>query len=461
MYEISAKSSSISLTKALMLSTAMALSLSSVALANGQEDVDGATVSVEEYQALKSEIEIMRAEIAEMKKLIKEQQKTAPAKSAVNNVVPINSGSQARTVSTTAQEPQVTKEEFQKLKKQVRKIDKTAKSAEEWKNTNSTVHLSGYASAGYASNDGGDGRFNQAQFAPIFHYQYKDRVLLEAELEFEAGEDGSTEIGMEYLTIDLLLNDYVTLIAGKFLSPVGQFRQNGHPSWINKLPSAPSGFGHDGAAPSAEMGLQLRGAIPMGDSDMRANYAVYVGNGPELETITVGTETEIHGISSEGFAADENNGKVVGGRVGFIPVPKLEMGVSGATGDIAIMGEDNRSYNVLGADFTYQVDKFDFRGEYIQQEVGSLVGSIVPDAWKTSTWYVQGSRKLPNNFEGVVRYSDFDSPDPDQAQKQWAIGLNYLFAPQVIAKIAYEVNDGLNGAANDENRWMAQLAYGF
>ncbi len=450
------------LIKSLLISSAMALSLSSYALAGGGDGV-GETVSMEEYQALKSEVETMRAELDEMRALIKAQQQTQPTSS--RQTIPVSSTTPTVNVAAqppvSAPEPQVTKEEFQKLKKEVRKINRTAKSAEEWKNTNSTVHLAGYASAGYASNDGGDGRFNQAQFAPIFHYQYKDRVLLEAELEFEAAEDGTTDVGMEYLTIDLLLNDYATLIAGKFISPLGQFRQNGHPSWINKLPSAPSGFGHDGAAPSGEVGLQLRGAIPMGESDMRANYALYVGNGPSLETVVEGGQTEIHGIGTEGFTADENGGKVVGGRVGFLPLPKLELGLSGATGDVAIDGESNRAYRAMGADFSYRFKKYDFRGEYIEQEAKALSSSIVPEAFNVSTWYVQGSRKFAKNFEGVLRYSDYDSPHPDEQQKQWAIGLNYLFAPQVIAKIAYEVNDGLNGTINDENRWLFQLAYGF
>ena len=56
--------------------------------------------------------------------------------------------------------------------------------------------------------------------------------------EIEIDDAGETETNLEYLTIDWFINDYMALIAGKFLSPIGQFRQNLHPSWINKLPSA-------------------------------------------------------------------------------------------------------------------------------------------------------------------------------------------------------------------------------
>ena len=344
--------------------------------------------------------------------------------------------------------------------KAIKKVAKTAKSAEEWKNSNSIVHLAGYASAGYTNKQMSDGRFDQVQFSPIFHYQYKDIVLLESEIEFKLEEDGSTDVALEYLTADLILNDYATLLVGKFLSPIGQFRQNIHPSWINKLPSAPSGFGHDGAAPTAEVGMQLRGAVPTGNSDMRLNYAVYVGNGPELELETEDGETEIHGIVSEGFGRDIDGSMVFGGRVGFIPIPKLELGVSSAFGNTAIVGEADRDYRIFGADIAYQRGRFDLRGEYVSQKVGELASSVAPDLWKWESWYMQGAYRLPANFEGVVRYTDYSSPHASQEQEQWAIGLNYLVAPQVIAKIAYEFNEG-SVPSTDANRFMLQFAYGF
>ncbi|MFB3106725.1 MAG: hypothetical protein ACE1ZA_17630, partial [Pseudomonadales bacterium] len=133
------------------------------------------------------------------------------------------------------------------------------KAANEWKNTTSVTHLAGYAAVGYTDQQNGTGSFSAANFNPIFHFQYGDRILWESELEFEIEENGETEVALEYSTIDIFLNDYLVFLAGKFISPLGNFRQNLHPSWINKLPSAPPGFGHDGAAPLAEVGIQLRG----------------------------------------------------------------------------------------------------------------------------------------------------------------------------------------------------------
>ena len=152
------------------------------------------------------------------------------------------------------------------------------KSAAEWKDSASVTHLAGYASADYISPENGNAAF-AANFNPMFHYQYNDKILWEAELEIEVEENGDTEIGLEYSSIDLFLNDNLILVAGKFLSPLGNFRQNMHPSWINKLPSAPPGFGHDGAAPIAEVGVQLRGGATVGQLG-KVTYAGYVGNAP-------------------------------------------------------------------------------------------------------------------------------------------------------------------------------------
>jgi len=337
-------------------------------------------------------------------------------------------------------------------------------SADEWKNTTSVTHLAGYASADYVSPENGNSAF-VANFNPMFHFQYGDRILWEAELEIEVEEDGDTEIGLEYSSIDIILNDNMVLLAGKFLSPIGNFRQNMHPSWINKLPSAPPGFGHDGAAPLAEVGVQLRGGLSVGGQG-KVTYAGFVGNGPKLE----GEDGEIHGIDTDGFAGDADDEKVFGGRVSFLPFPKLEVGVSAAIGDAAVVendevdfeGDPTRDYEVFGFDASYQWNNFDFRGEYIEQDIADEETSIAPEGGTWETWYVQGAYKFGQaKWEGVVRYTDYTSPHPDRSQEQWAVGVNYLLTPSALVKVGFESNDGLVGEATDDDRWLVQIAFGY
>ena len=343
--------------------------------------------------------------------------------------------------------------------------------------TLSKLHMAGYANVdAIAGSDRQEDGFTAARFAPIFHFQFSDRVLFEGELEIETNADGETEIATEYATIDLILNDYMALVAGKFLSPIGQFRQNVHPSWINKLPTAPVGFGHGGAAPLSDLGVQLRGGIPLSGS-MRANYALFTSNGPTLVVdADPGEEVEIE-LETEAAASNGDGNFVYGGRVGFLPVPALELGLSGALGKIGVAeghevselaaGEPDRDYTVLGADAVYNLDTLQLRGEFIQQTVGSeansaVAGGAVTEELEYTAWYAQAAYRVPDTkWEGVARIGDLDTPNADANRSQWSAGVNYLFANHVIIKAAYTVDDYDDNAIDDDERFNIQLAYGF
>ena len=391
----------------------------------------------ERVQDLEAKTEAMAKELEELRLELETAKQSAPSK----------------TVETLQTETAAARQAAQRAET----------SANEWKNATSVTHLAGYASADYVSPDEGNAAFI-ANFNPMFQFQYSDRILREAELEIEVEEDGDTEIGLEYTTIDVFLNDSLVLLAGKFLSPIGNFRQNLHPSWINKLPSAPPGFGHDGAAPISEMGVQLRGVAPMGSSKL--TYAFYMGNGPKIE----GEDGEIHAIEAEGFASDPDDEKVFGGRVAFLPIPSLEIGVSGATGDVSVVeddgmdieGDPKRGYDVIGLDASYRWRNLDLRGEYVSQEIDENPLSIAPEGGKWETWYAQAAYQFADGkWEGVVRYTDFDSPHADDTQEQLALGVNYLITPSAMLKFGYESNTGEPGEVTDADRWLIQIAYGY
>jgi len=398
------------------------------------------------YDALKKQVEQMQKQLEQMQEALKKQE----------------------TKVQQVEENTVTRAEGKALETAVNE-------ASEWKDPNTLVHMSGFADVGYVDGDNQDGSFVVGNFSPIFHFQYKDMFMLESEIEFEVEDDGETNVALEYLTIDWFVNDYVALVGGKFLSPIGQFRQNLHPSWINKMASPPPGFGHGGAAPTSETGLQIRGGFPMGK--VRTNYALYVGNGPELDAEDDGSGGfTLDGISAEGKGADRDGEKVWGGRFAILPIPEVEIGLSAATGKATVTAvhgtaaapdlsnEQARDYDVVSFDAAWHYKALTVRGEYIKSEVGGATTGATAGAPESEweTWYTQGSYQIPRTkFEGVVRYADFDSQNDDQDQEQWALGMNYLFANNVIAKITYEINDGTTGTRADDDKWYFQLAYGF
>lgn len=372
------------------------------------------------------------------------------------------------------------------LKQEVAQLKSDVKDAKEWRNQNSLMHMAGYANVGYVSNDNPamEDSFLGGTFAPIFHYQYRDKVMLEAELEISTAEDGSTEVAMEYLSIDWIINDNMILVAGQFLSPIGNFRQNLHPSWINKLPSAAPGFGHDGAAPVSDIGFQLRGGFHLGG--MKANYAVYASNGPEIKAEIapdagnsgVIDEIEYDGIEAEAFGADADGEKVFGGRFGILPIPSLEIGVSFISGKATVTSYEGdeftgtnpsldgiaaSTYDVAGMDVSWRNKSFDVRYEYIKSEVGETsIGGFDLATTEWSTWYGQVAYKIPSTkFEAVLRYADFDSPHGSKDQQQTMVGLNYLITNNFIAKLGFESNDNPNAGQKAYDRALVQLAYGF
>lgn len=366
------------------------------------------------------------------------------------------------TVASAAEDAPVTRAEFEEIQRQVQE-------AGDWRKSESHAHLAGYGAVTYIATreTGVNDSFGEVRFNPIFHYQYRDLMLLESEVEMAIDADGETETKLEYLSLDLFFSDYAILVAGKFLSPLGQFRQNLHPLWINKLPSAPAGFGEEQGVPMNEVGLQVRGGVPLGAA--RLNYALYTGNGPELAADTgMGM---LMPVMTDGVTRDADGRPVVGGRVGFLPIPKLEFGLSAARGRATVTmvdggtpltGDPLRDYDAYGADLNYLTGGLRLLAEYITQKVGASAASVAPDAAEWRAWYAQVSYLFATpGWEPVLRYANYSAPEMILDQEQTTAGVNYWFAPHVVAKVAYEFNDGDANTAADANRALVQVAYGF
>jgi hypothetical protein len=337
-------------------------------------------------------------------------------------------------------------------------------------------HVSGAVAANFAATDA-KGKHNQfvgGTFLPIFLAQYSNWLLFEGHLEFNTTSEGETEASLEYAQADIMATDWLTLVAGKFLSPVGQFQQFQHPPWINKLPDRPAGFVEDGGdEPLTEVGVMARGGVPLGK--MRGTYAVYLGNGPRLSDT---------GPALEGFAGDNNEDKAFGGRVSLFPVPSLEIGFSGTRTTIKGIQAQSGSatsadYDLIDGDFAFTKGPWDVRGEVIHSHLDSLASAFDPSdpmptaipATDWTNWYAQVAYRLSGlthdptlgRFEPVLRYGQFHIHGFDQfrenEENRLSVGLDYWFAPSVVAKIAYENRHF--ALQPHENVFRMQFAYGF
>src|SRR4051812_44113368 len=218
--------------------------------------------------------------------------------------------------------------------------------------------VTGYATAGFSDEHAGNSTFS-AGINPIFLWRINDRIFVEAEVELglnnESGS-GETEVNLEYADINFILNDYATLRVGKFLTPFGQFPERLHPAWINKLPDFPLVYTEDGGlVPFASLGAEVRGAVPLrSGGDSKLVYAAYVANGPSLIT----DDADAAGTITDTNFDDVNSNKAVGGRVGYLPVPELEVGASVLYGDVA----DGTNALIWGVDASYSRDIAAIRG---------------------------------------------------------------------------------------------------
>lgn len=322
--------------------------------------------------------------------------------------------------------------------------------------------LTGYTALTIES-DGKD-KFNmgELQFSPIFLWKPSKNIFFEAEPEMELNGD-ELEISLEYANISYIMNKYVILRAGKFLAPFGIFQDRLHASWINKLPTVPLGFGHDGVGTSSEIGLALSGGIPIGPS--KINYSIYGSNGPQLNTGK--DEPGEEGMLMYENALDNNFNKAIGGRLGILPFSNSSLELGGSM-QYAALGDKGSSYeNVtsmmysVDLSFTQQLDFLkgivDVKGQMNAVNVSKADYNDPDDSTGTKTYTYDNKRsivfgqvayrpsmlknKVLKNFEGVFRYSVLDLPEGAKENEdftQLAVGLNYWITWRSVIKFAYQ-----------------------
>jgi hypothetical protein len=320
--------------------------------------------------------------------------------------------------------------------------------------------------------------FSLENFAPIFLYQVNDRLLFEGEVEFALTSDGSDTPELEYAQADYVVNDYMTVVAGKFILPFGDYLERQHQKWVMKLVDRPLMYRNPdqgGVMQDNGVGVQVRGAVPLGYGEgAYADYSVYVVNGPSFESADPGAFFADNHI-------DNNQGKGYGARLGLDLLPvDYEMGrlhVSASTLDgewdsvTSTQPGDNHWFTSWGLGFDYQKLPFELRGEYLSDD-RRMPGS--QDDHRQG-WYLEGSyllNELPvdylNRFELIARWSGVNQntiPEDDsftaftRKPRQIALGLDYWLAPSQVVKFEYERI--IQHDARDFNALLTSFAYGF
>lgn len=383
--------------------------------------------------------------------------------------------------------PALSEEDGKALLKRIQKLELEVQQMEYESNEESsgehTFLVTGFASTSFINMKGSDSTF-KTTFNPIILYKYGDNFLFESELEFDLGfgaQGGETDVGLGYANGSYIVNDNLIVGVGKFLTPFGIFSERIHPSWINKLPTSPLMAGHGGLVPMSSIGAFARGGVRTGS--VKWNYSFYVSNGPRLNTGVDGEDEA--GLLHFDNNVDTNNAKSVGARIGCLPIPQLELGVSYLTGGVTPSGSEvtDATSNLLGVDVSYNPrmapssGRIELRGEWVMSDIDNVTydpsgtggyGPLTYDNQRNGG-YMQAAYRLPGSdlqlsaWECVGRYDMLQQPDESpQAgdQDRMTVGINHWLSPSSVIKAAYQWDDK-QGSTTDMDAFYLQFAVGF
>jgi hypothetical protein len=286
------------------------------------------------------------------------------------------------------------------------------------------------------------------QFNPVLLVPLGDRWLVESRVAFEGQFQrppgggpygGPVTKHIDFAELDYIASPYVTVTAGRFLTPFGIFNERLYPCWIRALQPDPLILPIN-TAPSD--GGMLRGGFPV-NPKANLNYAVYVS----------ATSIGIDSVDSE---------RHVGGRMGlFFSGPRLEVG-----GSWQRTLQDGRK-NAFGFHMGWQPAKvpLNLRSEFARSFEGS--GYWIEGAYRLSQ--ARFWQKAMRRTEVVARAQQFYTGEisPDGAA---ALNLPGANTREADFGVNYFLRDGLKGVASygrqfssagNANQWSFGIAYRF
>lgn len=340
--------------------------------------------------------------------------------------------------------------------------------------------LAGDGAVGFTAKRHDNSTFD-AGFAPLFLYELDKNIIFEGALDIsgETSEDNSSDTAADLVlaNITFTVSDWLYVGGGVFAVPFGRYHTHFDASWINKLPDDPLAFGDRALGPSSETGVFLGGARPVGST--KVEYNLYVANGPNL----IVNDPDAAGSLNFDDYTDLNGDKAVGGRIGFLPVPTVDVGYSVQFSEAAPEGFDKNVDALLQAiDAQYKKEleaiagTLELRGEWIWSSVDKATydsdgamgfgplrfnndrnGGYLMVAYRPS----RVDNKVVKNLEFIGRYDRVNVPKSAPGggnEDRWTFGVDYWVRPNVVLKVAYQFDKVDVGS--DANALMLQCAFG-
>lgn len=341
---------------------------------------------------------------------------------------------------------------------------------------NSNLLIKGSTAATLFSREHNNSTF-AAVLDPIFFWRYKNRILFVAKFDVTL-VNKETDITLVHANINYIMNDYLTARGGKFIIPLGFWREKMLPEWINKLATRPLPYADSSnlVIPAADLGLDVRGAVPLWNNPanpgvpMVLTYDGWIGNGPDQKS---NGDISLNGTNYN----DNNRNKAVGGRFCFRFWPDRQIGISGMYGQWnnnstfgSVIAHRKLYYRALVGEWDWLFGQYlRFCGEYMWTKRGAVPNSKLGihnhEVYKRALWAQLSStlgfishHYVPENIELVARYGQILTNIHHGNQFQWSFGANYYLTSKMIIKVEYDLN---HGPANHNNMFSVQWAYGY
>jgi hypothetical protein len=412
-----------------------------------QEPNESEYVSRKEYEALKKEFEELKSKLASIEE------------KAVSN--------------------EQTQQKIESLDKKLTEVKSKAESSALG---DTKLLITGGFDAGFTNQKHSNSSFNVG-FNPMFLWELNDRLLFQGDIDMKLtgpnqnGTNSGTDTKLSSAFLSYLLNDYATIGMGLFPVPFTAYHNHFDPAWINKLPSDPLIYGDNGIAPDTAVGVFVTGAYP--NKQSKINYAAWVTNGPALITEDPASAGS---LNFDNFN-DQNNNKAIGGRLGLMLTPSLEIGYSAQYSKVSPDNFKSLTSTMQGIDLNY-VKKIDSikgrlttRGAYVWSQLGKATydptgvhgfgplrfnnnrdGGYIEMAYRPT----EVEDKFLKNLEFVLRYDRLNvaSAAPGGGNRsQWTSGIDYWITPKTVFKTAYTFDNQQGGPG--QSGFFVQLATGF
>lgn len=300
--------------------------------------------------------------------------------------------------------------------------------------------------AGFIATREGNFTFLQPVITPVFAAPVGDRWLFESRVDLrefflQAGSGPYSHQffdTIEYAQVDFTAAPWLTIVAGRFLTPFNIYNERLSPIWIHNLQDPPIIYPIGTRTNSYNDGLMVRGVFLARDN-YELHYTAYFSTLSTIKKLESGRST--------------------GGRVGaFFPKSGLEIGAS-----YQKLLQDNRD-NSEGAYLSWQPSALplDLRSEYAHSEVGQ--GYWIEGAYRLSRF--RGLDSLLGRVQLVGRMEQFfhgSTPDltgalPTADMQKPELGFNYYLPHEVRLSASY--GRQLSSAGN-VNVWNFGITYRF